>query len=120
MNFNLFYSLTNRISVIELYFGHNLTKNAINIELKVDLFISSHRFCIVDKHISGNEILCKFFCEFKSLEDCENERKSPQTLQFKFKSYKIFSLRIYKIRVYQFEDDCGIPDSPLHANVAFE
>lgn len=115
MKFHISYSPGNRISVVKLFLKviHS-NKKQKNTELEVDLFISPYRNCIIDKHLNGFKILLIFFCEFKSIEDYEKET-IPQSLQFSFKSKKNFSLRICKIRVYQFQDECGTPDSPLHA-----
>jgi hypothetical protein len=45
----------------------------------------------------------------------KNETDISKSLEFTFKSEKEFELQINLISVYQFQNDCGIPDKPLHS-----
>jgi hypothetical protein len=54
-----------------------------------------------------------FICEFNSLEDY---RILKHLIRFLFISEKIFQLAICGINVYNFQNECGIPDVPLHGS----
>jgi hypothetical protein len=119
LKFHLNYSPRHRISVIDLIFRDILTENPEQIQLEVNLFINSYRYCIIDKQIKGNKNFWRFICEYNSLEDYQNDTIIPQSLNFSFKSEKIFSLSICEILVYKFQDDCGKPDEPLHSSIRY-
>ncbi len=116
-NFRIIYSPPRRISVIELFFNAVFDENATINELNCTLSISPHRNCVLVKktpYPAGHKWI--FICEFKSFEDYKNETISPTIIKFSFKSEKNFYLGICGIRIYQFQNDCGIPDKPLHAS----
>ncbi len=117
-NINLTYSSPQRISVITLTFKVDFVQNATINELDVNLSISRHRNCVIDERteLSLERHFWMFICEFKSLEDYKNDNNNFQSIEFSFKSEKIFQLGICGINVYQFQYDCGIPDLPLHAS----
>jgi hypothetical protein len=52
----------------------------------------------------------------QSFEDYKNETITPTIITFSLKSEKKLYLEICAISVYQFPNDCGIPDIPLHAS----
>ncbi len=116
-NFRITYSPPQRISVIELSFKAVFTENATINELNCTLSISPYRNCVlVKKTIYSAGYRWIFICEFKSFEDYNNETIRPTIIKFSFKSEKNFYLEICGIRIYQFANDCGIPDTPLHAS----
>jgi hypothetical protein len=103
-----------RISVIKLKFSVVFAKID---ELDVTLLLGSYRKCIVDskrsQHFHINEWI--FVCELKSLKNYKKDKTVPQSIDFFFKSEKIFRLSICEIYFYHFQDDCGTPETPLHA-----
>jgi hypothetical protein len=109
-----------KISVIELLFKAVFVENATINELNCTLSVSPYRNCVLimkSPFSSAHEWI--FICEFKSLEDFKNETITPTMINFSFESEKKFYLLICKIKIYKFQDDCGIPDIPLHASIRY-
>jgi hypothetical protein len=109
------YSPPQTISVIELRFKVIFVENATIKELNITLSLSPYRKCIVDERTeySNHTYFWTFICEFNSLRDY---RISQFSILFLFVSEKIFQLAICGINVYHFQNECGIPDVPLHGS----
>jgi hypothetical protein len=103
------------LSVIELRFKVIFVENATINELNITLSLSSYRKCIVYERTeySNHTHFWTFICELNS---SRNYGISPNSIEFLFISEKIFQLEICGINVYNFENECGIPDVPLHAS----
>jgi len=137
LNFSLIYSPPERITAVKLYFETNLTidygYDTLRDKLKINLFVSPYRNCIIkltieqmiklswfknsnQTHDDYYEYLI-FLCESNSLKDYNKETIIQNSMRFSFKSEIKFRLRICKILVYRFEDKCGIPDIPIGASI---
>jgi hypothetical protein len=107
----------NRFSVIEIEYSIDFAENATFDVLNLTLFISPYRECIAEKIANYSKFLIAFFiCELKSVEGAQKEAIYPPLIRFSFDSGIIFKLIIMKISAYYVEDDCGTPDTPLHAS----
>ncbi len=115
---NLTYFSRQRISVVVLNLKVDFVQNATINELGVNLSIGRYRNCVVDERTvpSLGRHLWTFICELNSLKDYKKDRNYYQSIEFSFKSEKIFKLTICEINLYRFQYDCGIPDIPLHAS----
>jgi hypothetical protein len=115
INIRITYSPYQILSVIELRFKVIFVENATINELNITLSLSPYRKCIVDKRTeySNHMHFWTFICELNSLKDY---MILQSLIQFSFRSEKIFQLAIYGINVYHFQNECGIPDVPLHAS----
>jgi hypothetical protein len=118
MTLYLFYSKVERISAIKFYFpGDFWTKNLLHIEVKARMH--SSRDCIAYKELSKtlyNNIYVTIICELNKFADNAKEMlENPQSIEFSFESEKVFDTRICNLFVYQFEHNCGTPDTPLQA-----
>jgi hypothetical protein len=124
LKFKLNYSSPKKISAIKFLARdflnwenrHNLTN-----KMFINLFFNN-RICIIDQKSHSYDLVksdleIKFGCEFKSFQDYKNEAHIQESLQFTFKSEYFFNLKICDIFVYQYEDDCGFPDIPLHSTI---
>jgi hypothetical protein len=119
LKFKLNYWSPNRISALKFNFYHLLNYD-LNKNMSINVFINVNRICIIDEqHFDdfSKRSFLKVVCELKSFEDYKNETLINQSLQFTFKSEDVFKLEICNIFVYQFEDDCGFPDIPLHSTI---
>jgi hypothetical protein len=113
LNFHVIYSPPERISIIDLEF--NCTPGID--QLNVNLSISPYQNCAVNKKSQFDQLYeWRFICEFESYEDYKNETIFPTIIKFSFKSEKILHLAICRIHVHRFQDNCSIPDVPLHAS----
>lgn len=118
--FEVFYSPFSRISFIELEIQNTFinTENISEAELSVNAFVNSYRNCIVGTKSPSyvNKTHLDFICELKSFENYNKETQDlPNSIKFWFRSNKKFELKICRILVSKFQDDCGLPDIPLHA-----
>jgi hypothetical protein len=116
INIRITYSPNETVSVVELRFKVNFVENATINELNITLSLNPYRKCIVDERTeySNHMHFWTFICELNSLTD--SLRTLPNSIEFFFISEKIFRLAICGINVYNFQNECGIPDVPLHAS----
>jgi hypothetical protein len=137
LNFSLIYSPPERITAVKLYFETNLAVDygydTLRDKLKINLFVSPYRNCVIKLTIeqmirltwfkNSNQTYDDYYeyliflCELNSLKDYNKETIIPNSMRFSFKSEIKFRLRICKILVYRFEDKCGIPDIPIGAEI---
>ncbi len=115
INIRITYFPHHEISVIELRFKVIFVENATINELNITLSLSPYRKCIVDQRTeySNHMHFWTFICELNSSRDYEI---LPNSMEFLFISEKIFRLAICGINVYHFQNECGVPDVPLHAS----
>jgi hypothetical protein len=119
LKLKLNYSSPKRISALKFNF-YNLLNYHQNKDMSINILINANRICIIDElHSDSNSkrSFLKIVCELKSFEDYKNESFIEQSLQLTFKSEYFFKLEICNIFVYQFQDDCGFPDIPLHSTI---
>jgi hypothetical protein len=124
LKFKLNYFSPERISAIKFLAKDFLNwenRHNMNNKIFINLFFND-RICIIDKKSHSYDLVrsdleIKFGCESKSLQDYKNEAHIEQSLRFTFKSEYFFKLKICDIFVYQFEEDCGSPDIPLHSTI---
>ncbi len=122
LNLKTYYSRKYHISVIEITFEDLLNKNKVHSpksEIQLKVFVTSLRNCIVDeKYFMDYEksFFYRFVCELNSTEYSGSETNAPEIIQLSFNWKKVFKLKLCNLYVFQFEDDCGIPDIPLHSS----